>query len=209
MTAHDDDLITAVRRSREEEARFFADQAETERWVVQEFLMAIGLSFSPDELISQPQADNVDVVFREARFQIKEIYDPQERRDAEIRDSIELAKAATVPADLYPPPVARDIQLADLTDLLLAKACSLKFPPRERASLDLLCYVTRPYAGFNERPELAGQRLSSLGWRSISCLLGTVGYRLTSSPKAPAFLQQQPGVAQPVIPADAPKAARR
>lgn len=191
----DEDLIATVRRSREEEARFFADQAGTERWVVQEFLHAIGLGFCPEELISPPQADNVDVAFRTARFQIKEIHDPHEHRDAEIRDSIKMAKEAVVPSDLYPPPVGRDIELADLAELLLAKATSIKFPPRERESLDLLCYVTRPHAGFNESPELVGERLSVLGWRSISCLSGRVAYRLASSANAPEFLQRQPSVA--------------
>jgi hypothetical protein len=161
-----------------------------ERWVVGEFLTRLGVGYSADEIVSQPQNHNVDVVFREARFQVKEIYDPAERRDFENREALELAKEAITAEDLFPPIVGRDIVVADLEELIRAKAMSHKYPPREKSDLDLLCYVTRPHCGFNEKPDVVGERLSGLGWRSISCLLGQRPYILTSSANAPYFLRK-------------------
>jgi len=190
MSNEDRAFIEAVRRSREEEARFFSNKPEMERWTVGEFLTRRGVVFRADELISPPENDNVDVVFRDARFQVKEIYDPAERRDDDIRESLKLAKQAVTPGDLFPPLVARDIVVSDLAELVFSKASSPKYPPRDRQVLDLLCYVTRTYAGFNEPPRIVGQKLSGLGWRSISCLLGHRAYVLTSSPHAPDFLRE-------------------
>lgn len=191
MSDKDQAFIETVRRSREEEARFFANKPEMERWTVGEFLTRLGVGFRLDELVSPPENDNVDVVFRDARFQVKEIYDPAERRDDDIRESLELAKVAVTPRDLFPPLEARDIIVADLADLILSKASSVKYPPRDRWTLDLLCYVTRSYAGFNEPPSIVGKYLRNLGWRSISCLLGNHAYVLTSSPNAPDFLRER------------------
>jgi len=191
MTEEDRVLIEAVRRSREEEARFFSNKPEMERWTVGEFLTKLGVVFRADEFLSPPENDNIDVLFRDARFQVKEIYDPAERRDDDIRKSLEVAKQAVTPGDLFPLRKAQDIVVSDLAELVLSKASSVKYPPRDRAALDLLCYVTRVRAGFNEPPRIVGQKLSGLGWRSISCLLGHHAYVLTSSPHAPDFLRER------------------
>jgi len=190
MKDDEKDLIAAVLRDREELARFFANQPEMERWVVREFLTRLGLDFRETELISPPQHDNVDVVFRGACFQVKEIYDPAERRGTEIREALRLANEATTAEELDPPVVGRDIVLSDLAELIHSQATSYKYPPRERSALDLLCYVSRPYCGFNESPETVGERLGSLGWRSISCLLGQRPYILTATSDAPDFLRE-------------------
>jgi hypothetical protein len=191
MSEEDRAFIEAVRRSREEEARFFSNQSEMDRWTVREFLTRLGVVFCADELISPPENDTVDVVFRAARFQVKEIYDPAERRDAETRESLKLAKQAVTTGDLFPPLAGRDLVVSDLAGLIGSKATSFKYPPRERAALDLLCYVTRPYSGFNEPLATVGEKLSGLGWRSISCLLGHRAYVLTSSRNAPDFLRER------------------
>lgn len=189
MSSEDQEFIEAVRRAREEEARFFSDQREMERWVVREFLTRLGVPFRSSELISPPEDDNVDVVFREASFQVKEIYDPAEKRDREVREALRLAREASTPEDVYPPVERRDIVLSDLAELIRSQASSHRYPPRERLNLDLLVYVTRPYCGFNESPEVVGESLKNLGWRSLSCLLGQKPYILTSSSNAPDFLR--------------------
>lgn len=189
MTEEDREFIEAVRRSREEEARFFANQPEMERWVVGQFLTRLKVVFRADELISRPQYDNVDIAFRDARFQVKEVYDKDfELRDHETREMLKLAKDAVTPGDLFPPVIGRDIVALDLMEPIRAVATSFKFPPRERAALDLLFYVTRPYCGFRNPPGIVGEELSGLGWRSISCLLGQRPYVLTLAHDAPDFL---------------------
>lgn len=73
----DEDVIEAERRTRREHARFFSNSAkpERERWVVREFLANLSISVSEDGLTSPSQNDDVDVIFRDAKFQVKEILD--------------------------------------------------------------------------------------------------------------------------------------
>lgn len=191
VSDEDREIIEAIRREREEDARFFSNQPEMERWVVGEFLARLGVDFHPDEIQSQPEHDNVDVVFRGGSFQVKEICDPNERRDDRVRKLLKLAREAVTAEDLDPPVVGRDIVLSDLRDEIFAVASSFRYPPRERASLDLLCYVTRPYCGFNEPASVVGEKLGGLGWRSISCLHGWRSYVLVASFKAPSFLRDR------------------
>lgn len=70
-----EELIEFVRRARREETRFFSNVAksERERWVVKEFLANLSISATEDEFKSRAQNDDVNVVFRDACFQVKEI----------------------------------------------------------------------------------------------------------------------------------------
>lgn len=129
MTDHQE-FIEAVRRVREMDARFFSNSAkpERERWVVGEFLSRLGIQFSLNELESQAEDDPVDVSFREARFQVKEIADPAERRHHAVKQSLRRARQATTLRDLIEPVEGRDIDPADLAELLHDVASSIKYP---------------------------------------------------------------------------------
>ena len=133
------EVIDSVRRAREEEVRFFccAAKPERERWVVHEFLMRLGLKFFDRELNSEVGDSPVDVTFRSARFQIKEISDPAQRRHAEIKESLQRAQKATTVRDLVGPVTARDIVLADVSKLLFEIAATSKYSPRVKSDLDL------------------------------------------------------------------------
>lgn len=181
----DEEYIEKVRRSWEEEVRFFSNKPKTERWVVREFLERLAISFTDDELISQKEADDVDVIFRDANFQIKELVPEGCRRDAENKAALKRAETAKVPYDLIGPMEARDIILVDAYDFILK--WDKKYAPASKKNLDLLVYVTRSYAGLNRQrqpPELA-----SCGWRSISCLYGEQPYVLVAADNAPSFLK--------------------
>ena len=184
------EVIDSVRRARQEEVRFFscAAKPERERWVVHEFLMRLGLKFFDRELNSEVGDSPVDVTFRSARFQIKEIYDPAQRRHAEIKESLQRAQKATTVRELFGPVTARDIVLADVSKLLFEIAATSKYSPRVKSDLDLLVYVTRPRAGFNEPHRVAANKLKSFGWRSISCLFGEKPLLLVASSYSPLFL---------------------
>jgi hypothetical protein len=191
------EVIESVRRAREEEVRFFSSpaKAERERWVVGEFLTRLGVEFGAEELQSQPENGIVDVVFRSARFQIKEISDPTDRRHARIKESLRRARQATTVRDLIQPIEARDMVLADITDLLFDIVRTDKYSPRDKSQVDLLVYVTRPHAGFNEPYHSAASRLKSLAWRSISCLFGQKPLVLVETANSPPFLCQRPNQA--------------
>ena len=182
-------LIEAVRRARKEEKRFFSSTAkpERERCVVRKFLANLSILVSEDELISLPQDDDGDVIFGEAHFQVKEITDADCRRSSEVLADLKRAESATRPEELFDIPVARNIIWVDAYPLICDEASSHLYPPKSRSKLDLLFYITRRHA-FLDR-SLQPADLSSLGWRSISCLFGRHSYVLVAASHAPSFLR--------------------
>ena len=142
------DFIERVRRAREEEVRFFSNpnREERERWVVREFLRTLLISLSDDELHSPKQSDDVDVVFRDANFQVKELPEANCRRSSEVRAALERAETATQPMELYEPLVAEEFIWVDAYPFIQQYARDRRYTPASRAMLDLLVYVTRPHA---------------------------------------------------------------
>jgi hypothetical protein len=131
----------------------------------------------------------VDVSFRSASFQIKEICDPTERRHGRLKKSLLRAEQAITTRDLFGSSEARDIVFVDAVDLLIEVAASSNFSPRVKHDLDLLFYVTRPLASFYERYDLAADKLRAFGWRSISCLFGEKPVLLVATDSSPSFLR--------------------
>ena len=183
----DEEFIERNRRSWEEDIRFFSNKPEMERWIARNFLKRLSVSFTDEELISPQQADDVDVIFHKARFQIKELVDENYRRDAENKAALKRAETAKVPVDLIGPMTASEIILVDAYDFILKFASDKKYVPNSKRSLDLLIYVTRPHAGLDRKCQPA--ELGSYGWRSISCLYGEKPYVLIASDDAPSFLK--------------------
>ena len=68
-----------------ESVRFFGAQRKPERevWVADHFLENLNIAYSTEEVVSSDD-DPPDVIFRDARFEIKEIMDPGRRRHAEL-----------------------------------------------------------------------------------------------------------------------------
>lgn len=184
----DEEIIGKVRRAREEEVRFFSNpgKKERERWIVHEFLEKLSISTSEDDLISPEQNNDIDVIFRDASFQVKEITEADCRRHAEGKEALQRAKNATQLSQLIPPMIAEDILWDDVYPLIHEHASAVRYPRSSRGKLDLLFYVTRKHAFLTrsaQPPELA-----HLGWRSISCLFGPHPYVLVATCDAPSFL---------------------
>jgi hypothetical protein len=167
----DKEFIEMARRAREEEVRFFSNLAkpERERWVVQEFLKNLSILVSNGDLLSPPQSDSIDVVFRDANFQVKELTEKNCRRSTEVREALQRAEKATQPMELYGTLVAQGIELEDAYSSIRQFALDPRYSA-SRSKLDLLIYVTRPYAGLDRSAQ--PRDLATLGWRSISCLYG-------------------------------------
>ena len=189
MNAHlpPDELLADMKRAWAGQARFFsnAGKEEREHWVVTEFLVHLKVAFSAAELRSHPQASKVDVEFRTARFQVKEITDPNFRRGDEIRTTYERVMRAmslqdTVgPGFVYdiPPPLSGNAVVRDTAADLAASATYRD----DKAQLDLLCYVTRTRTSLIEADEVRRSEVAAIGWRSISCLIGRSGHRSVCS----------------------------
>jgi len=185
------EFIEKVRLAREEEVRFFSNAAkpERERWVVQEFLKNLSISVSENDLHSQPQSDNVDVVFRDANFQVKELTEENCKRSFEVREAWKRAKTAGQPIELYEAPFAQDIVWVDVYPFIQLYATHPRYPKTSRPKLDLLIYVTRPHAVLDRSRQ--PKDFMDLGWRSISCLFGPHSYVLVAANDAPSFVRDQ------------------
>lgn len=182
-------MIEEIRRLREEAVRFHscAAKPERERWVVREFLLTLGIDASEREMISPPEADPVDVQFRDARFQVKEIYDPTERRQAELKDDLRRAETAKHLSDLFGELIVRDKHYVDVYPLIVEFADDPRYITT-RAGIDLLFYVTRVDATINLPMEVPSVIQS---WRSVSCLFGPRPVILAVQPDGPSFLHHQ------------------
>jgi putative endonuclease (uncharacterized protein DUF1780) len=186
-----EEIIERFRRAREEQVRFFSNAAkpERERWIVHEFLKTLSISFSEDELYSPKESDDVDVVFRDANFQVKELPEPDCRRSSDVLEDLKRAETATHPTELFGPLVAKDLVFEDAYPFIQTYARHHRYPPSSRSKLHLLVYVTHPHAVLNRKNQPSD--LSALGWRSISCLFGPHAYVLVAAEDAPPFLSDE------------------
>ena len=92
------EIIENAQRAWEEEVRFLSEagKQERERWVVREFLKKLSILTSEDDLVSLEQDNDINVMFRDANFQVKEITEADCRRHAEAKESLRRAKNARV-----------------------------------------------------------------------------------------------------------------
>jgi len=166
-----------------------------ERWVVSKFLSILDVKYREEEIRSLDQHSKVDVCFRGASFQIKELTDPNLRRGKMYKDAYASIKAAK---SLDQVSLIGDVQeippIANMHELVLEKAKELaddKSYNTSKGQLDLLIYVTRTRASLIQAEEIADEVFSGLGWRSVSCVNEKQAVVLFSSPSAPDFLREK------------------
>lgn len=93
----DDSLKQSLLQSAQANLNFFstAGQQERERLSVSEFLSTLGIAHDKHEIVSLEQASKIDVRYKDASFQIKELMDPDHRRTKMYKDILESISAAT------------------------------------------------------------------------------------------------------------------
>lgn len=185
-------VIADVIRAREAAVEFFsvANRSEREIWVAREFLENLGVAFEAKELLAVAD-DPPDVLFREARFEIKEVLDQGRRRHAEFKESLDRAREAKVVEDLFESTEARDITWTDAVNLIRARMPELveKYDKSTRSSLDILFYVNLENVyGFIPAELPSNQSWSGYGFRSILMVMGKWSGILSVSDRSPSFL---------------------
>ncbi len=175
---------------------FFSNKgkAERERWVVSEFLKNLSVVFNESELISPEQTSKTDVIFRSARFQVKEICNPGTRLTAYTREMFKGAEQACTIADLKFPTIGEDIPpVAKFYDLVVDEA-KKKSQSKQyidiKNEIDLIFYVTRTRASLIKPDEILQKDFSDLGWRSVCCLSGNQAIVLFHTPESPICLNK-------------------
>lgn len=188
------DLLAEMKRAWTAHLQFYSNKCkeERERWVVGEFLTQLAIPFASDELHSPPQQSKVDVEFRDARFQVKEITDPHFRRSDEIKDTYHRVIGAKTLQDTVGPGFTYDMPpIVSSYDLVRDNARELASSEKYidcMANLDLIYYVTRTRASIIQVQDIDTEELSSLGWRSVSYLMGNHALVLCTAFDAPGFL---------------------
>lgn len=172
-----------------------ANKDERERWVVSKFLSILNMEYREEEIRSLDQHSKVDVCFRGASFQIKELTDPDLRRGKMYKDAYTSIKAAKSLDQVSLIGDVRNVPpIANMYELVLEKAKELagnKSYSTSKGQLDLLIYVTRTRASLIQAEEIADEVFSGLGWRSVSCVNEKQAVVLFSSPSAPDFLREK------------------
>jgi len=170
-------------------------QPDRERWVIEQFLLRRGIPFRIDELHSPPQSSKVDVEFRDAKFQVKVIADPDCRYTAETKERADRVLNAKSIEDTVYSPRGRDVPPpVDGHALLLEQAVQLAGDRRYaaiRASLDLFFYLTRTRTSPIDPQSIDRLAWKATGWRSVSYLAGnSVALTIHAGSDAPIFLRE-------------------
>ncbi|MDO9319548.1 MAG: DUF1780 domain-containing protein [Gammaproteobacteria bacterium] len=190
-------LVRSLGRAR----RFFSNSGKFERecWVAKTFLRRLGINVEPHEL---ERADEpVDVLVREARFQIKEAMPPGRKRQLEYSIKLSEAEAAKRRADLlktYTPIEMRGQEIFNICSSYAEKLVSENaYGPKEISNIDLLVYVN--YPGNHEFEPYEG-RLSASPFRSVSYLSNRYASVIFAAPSAVEWLKDQIGVVSDMLP---------
>lgn len=186
-------LLDEYIQSLEASIRFYSPEAKQERelWVVKSFLRNLDPAY-PEDAVRSSVDDPPDVLFQDARFEVKEIMDAGRRRHTEYREELEKARAATSIFDMIAPFTSKTITIQAIFEKCLSDSMRLttKYPASLRSTLDLLFYVNpKGVSGLTEAPFPNVEEMTSQGWRSVSFLKGYSSCCLTTGPTAPASVR--------------------
>ena len=171
---------------------------ERERKVVRAQLRCLGIDFSHSEIQSkEDQDDPVDVIFREAQYQVMDIHGGH-KPGLESRKRMEKYEAAKKDCDLLTPykspePKSLDEMVQEVTNSLEKKA--KHYGGNTCSDLDVLVYVNLqerylwPLESFPNNLEA----LRSQGWRSVSVLFVPYSTVLIANDSAPCFIRDRVG----------------
>jgi Putative endonuclease, protein of unknown function (DUF1780) len=176
-----------------------AQKPERERMTVRAFLRCIGIEFADPEVRASVE-EPVDVFFRSARFQVREVLGGRKRGD-EWKDRERRYRDAQRMSDLletYRPsePMSLGEASHEVAEALTEKAARYGVPGC--AMLDALVYLDltgrhlwplEPAQNANIASELERH-----GWRSVSFVFLPYGVVLTAKSSAPVFFKDKVGL---------------
>lgn len=174
------------------------NKTERERMVVRAFLRCIGVRFSDSEILVGPE-EPVDISFRSARFQIKEMLGGR-KRGVVLRERLKRYRAAKSIDDVMDPwssskPLSFAKLSRELAHTLSEKAS--KYGVDGCAKLDALVYVNLGGRHlYPLDPTLDAAVVAELdrhAWRSVSMLLVPYGVVVIAKPGCPRFLRNRVG----------------
>jgi hypothetical protein len=194
----DEEFLEEYRQGLRDAIEWFSNENKRNReiWVVLRFLNLLDVSPLESEVSS---VDDLapDVLFRDARFEIKEFLMPDRRRTDEFKAALARAESPTFTVDqafecFTPKDLTTEMILNDIFDRLPGWQ---KYEPRFRSSLDLLVYHNRDGHFFKVTSSLPdASQLASSGFRSVSVCTESFAWVLWASPTAPKWIASQLGI---------------
>ena len=166
-----------------------------ERSVCRAFLRCLGVAFNEPEIIASA-TEPVDIEFRTAKFQIRELLDPGRKRGDELKQTQRKYENATSIEDLATPyepsrPWSLEHLGAEVTKGLQEKAEKYG---NECQNLDALVYADLQKQHLDAQsifPDVTP--LETQGWRSVSVIFAPCSVVLHANADAPDFLQKHAG----------------
>lgn len=164
-----------------------------------DFINNLQFEFDESEVLSLA-VDPPDVVFRDARFEVKEIMDPGRRRHDEAKEGRAYAKAnggqarlvQYTPKDLTPQRIGHLV-----TQALDELATKDRYTYEQRSGIDLLFYVNKLEFWFESGDMPDSIAFEPYGWRSVSAIFATQQSMTFHARRgAPDFLIQNVGLAR-------------
>ncbi len=200
------EILDVLEKAAWDNVKYFsnANKDQRERWVVSKFLSILKVEYREGEIRSVDQHSKVDVCFRGASFQIKELTDPDLQRGKMYKNAYASIKAAKSLDEVSLIGEVQDVPpVANMYELVLEKATELaddKLYSTSKGQLDLLIYVTRTRASLIQPDEITDEAFSGLGWRSVSCVNEKQAVVLFSSSSAPDFLNERARILISAVP---------
>lgn len=196
MCTRDREFLNDLKTHADQTRAFLSNKMkpERERSVCRAFLRSLGVSFTDSELIA-PTVEPADVLFRQLRFQVRDLLRGRKRGD-DWRSKQELYAQAQSVAELlqpYSPPIPASLKslLPDVTAALSEKA--VKYGAGCKA-LDALVYIDLEDAFLEANSPMPDiTELEHQGWRSVSLLFSPYAVVLFAGKNASVHLRHTVG----------------
>jgi len=164
----DPEIIKGIIEDLEESVDFFSNKNKKERelWIVKEFLKTLGINFGEKDFKTGCD-EPIDISFRNANFQVKELLDKDRKRHREFKDDLKKAKNADHLSELIEPYNARNkITLQEIIDCTLKLLNNYFIDPKESQRIDLLVYENLTHYGISYYNYTLPEKFTM--WRSFS-----------------------------------------
>lgn len=188
------DLINSHVEGLKETLEFFSPEKKVERelWIGRKFLSYLGFGDVLDEI--QPSDDEPpDLIFREAKFELKEIMDEGRLRGKEYKEALATAKQATSYSDLLEEYSPQSLAICDAAEIACQQAhfWSQKYASAVARNLDLLFYLNWQDYSIDgnslECLEALNQEHFHM-WRSVSVVSNDCAFVLSGHEESPGFI---------------------
>lgn len=155
-----------------------------------DFLTNLHIGVDDGQVFCSPQ-DPLDVLYKGAAFEVKEIMDEGRRRHDEVKRALQ--QSLQNKEDNFTRKFVIDLVPADAGKLIAVQLDVLaeRYQADVKASTDLLFYINKLDHWFDDGPMPSAALFEPYGWRSVSAVIASIVFHARNS--APAFLQENLG----------------